>query len=172
MIEKIIIENCDFKQRTLLRAAQIGRDAPDTGVEIKNKSAYHVIKDCADITCRYLAMYAWSWYDDPIKKLKKKVKKNDLKDLVTRALDPKNEQKRSTRQLLTIILISLDEAISKDKTKENPEEIKPLSDSDDIYGDYDYGDPISDEEWGGHVGIDYNNNDPDYILDILYHWLD
>ena len=171
MIENIIIENCEFRQRTLLRAAEIGREAPDTGVEIKSKSAYHVIKDCADITCRYLALYAWSWYGDPINDLKKKIKKADLKEFVNRALDPKNENRRSTRQLLNVILISLDEVISSSRRKE-PVTATPISDTDDIYGDYDYGDPISDEEWDGHISVDFYNDDPKYILDILYRWLD
>ena len=57
MFEQIILENSSEKQAKLLGPAQRAHKKPDIGVEIQNKSAYYVIRDCAMITQKYLVEY-------------------------------------------------------------------------------------------------------------------
>ena len=85
MFEQIILENSSEKQAKLLGPAQRAHKKPDIGVEIQNKSAYYVIRDCAMITQKYLVHHIWSSYSDPFKALKGKFTKDDVTDFLKRA---------------------------------------------------------------------------------------
>ena len=85
MFEQIILENSSEKQAKLLGPAQRAYKKPDIGVEIQNKSAYYVIRDCAIITQKYLVLHIWSLYPNPFEALKGKFTKNDITDFLKRA---------------------------------------------------------------------------------------
>ena len=65
MFEEIILANSSEKQAKLKEPALRAYKKPDIGVDINNKSAYYVIRDCALITSKYLAPYIWATFEDP-----------------------------------------------------------------------------------------------------------
>ena len=142
--EQRLIENSQLKQRKLMRPAKIASERPDTGVTIQNKSAYFVIRDCADVTQKYLPLLCYGGFDDPLKQLKGVFKKTDIMDFVTRARDELNKH---TRQLLCAIVADINKCECAPRPVE-PTETANLVDvtdfaaieesEDDIYGDYDY----------------------------------
>jgi hypothetical protein len=85
VLEQIILENSSEKQAKLLAPAQRAHKKPDIGVEIQNKSAYYVIRDCAMITQKYLVHHIWSSYPDPFEALKGKFTKDNVTDFLKRA---------------------------------------------------------------------------------------
>ena len=90
MLEEIILKHSDKKARRLLGPAERAYKKPDIGVEIKNKSAYYVIRDCALITTKFLVLHIWGGYDDPFASLKGKFTKDDVKDFLKRSKSDKN----------------------------------------------------------------------------------
>ena len=141
MIENKIITACPTRHSKLARPAKIAATAPDTQVKIYNKSAYYVIKDCADITLKYLAHYAYSQLADPIQSLRGNVSEQDITDFVGRA-----STDAVTRQLLQIIIND----ITPSGTIRPREVVTDFSieDGEDVYGDYDFldEDDMVDEE--------------------------
>ena len=85
MFEQIILKNSLEKQAKLLGPAQRAHKKPDIGVEIQNKSAYYVIRDCAMITQKYLVHHIWGGYPDPFKTLKGKFTYGNVTDFLKRA---------------------------------------------------------------------------------------
>ena len=85
MFEQIILENSSEKQAKLLEPAKRAHKKPDIGVEIQNKSAYYVIRDCAMITQKYLVHHIWSSYPEPFEVLKGKFTKDSITDFLKRA---------------------------------------------------------------------------------------
>ena len=85
VLEQIILENSSEKQAKLLGPAKRAHKKPDIGVEIQNKSAYYVIRDCAMITQKYLVHHIWSAYPDPFKALKGKFTHDNVTDFLKRA---------------------------------------------------------------------------------------
>ena len=85
MFEQIILENSSEKQAKLLGPAERAYKKPDIGVEIQNKSAYYVIRDCAMITQTYLVHHIWSAYPDPFEALKGKFTYENVTDFLKRA---------------------------------------------------------------------------------------
>ena len=141
MIEDKIIAACPTRHRKLQRPAKIAATAPDTQVKIYNKSAYYVIKDCADITLKYLAHYAYSQLANPIASLKGRVTEQDITDFVGRA-----STDAVTRQLLQIIINDITPSGTI-----RPREVVTdftIQDGEDVYGDYDFidDDDLVDEE--------------------------
>lgn len=134
-VEAKIINNCNLKQRTLLRAAAVASQKPDTGVEIKNKSAFFVIRDCADVTQKYLVHMCYASYSDPIVDLRGKFTEKEIIDFVARC-----DKHDHLRQLLYIIFtdIARKDGLYEKVVTNQPEKIDLTEDSDDIYGDYDY----------------------------------
>ena len=53
--EAKILELSTIKERNLVGPSAIAMVKPDTGVEIKKKSAYYVIRDCATLAHDYIA---------------------------------------------------------------------------------------------------------------------
>jgi len=144
--EERLIETSQLKQRNLMRPAKIASERPDTGVTIQNKSAYFVIRDCADITQKYLPLLCYASFDDPLKQLKGKFKKIDIIDFVARAHDENNKQ---TRQLLCAIVADINKCECAPRPVEQTTPANLVDDTDfaaieesedDIYGDYDYAD--------------------------------
>tara|TARA_R110000824_G_scaffold349911_2_gene536820 strand:+ start:605 stop:1093 length:489 start_codon:yes stop_codon:yes gene_type:complete len=85
VLENKILQNSTEKQAKLLAPAKRAHKKPDIGVEIQNKSAYYVIRDCAMITQKYLVHHIWSLYPDPFEALKGKLTAEDITDFLKRA---------------------------------------------------------------------------------------
>ena len=79
MFEEVILENSTERIAKLYGPAARAADKPDTGVEIKKKAAYFVIRDCAGITRKYLSIHVWGLFDDPVLDLKGKFTSNEVK---------------------------------------------------------------------------------------------
>ncbi len=142
--ETQLIKCSKLKQRMLMRPATIASDKPDTGVTIINKSAYFVIRDCADITRKYLALMCYGGFTDPLKQLKGKFKKIDIIDFVARAHDQSNNTQ--ARQLLCAIVADINKSEGKPRSSDvtvpvsqQATDFAAIEDqTDDIYGDYEY----------------------------------
>lgn len=135
-----ILGTSKIKERNLLKFANVAMNKPDTGVEIKNKSAYYVIRDCATIANDYIPHKCYSSLNDPIGQLTGKFAQDDITDFVTRAATDEH-----TQQLLSIIFTDIYKREASDwAPPELPEaeelEIDADADHDEIYGDYGYGD--------------------------------
>ena len=143
MLEDKVIKNSSIRQRNLMRAAKIANDNPDTGVSIEKRGAFFVIKDCSDITVKYLAHLAYSSYTNPINELKGKFTQAEIIDFVGRS-----KAHPETRQLLHIILtdigsaqvsaatdgeVKVVEGVTVEKQTFNYE----VAGDEDVYGDYD-----------------------------------
>jgi len=116
----IIIENSPLKEAKLYSPAQKCSDTPDSGVTIQNPAAYHVIKDCAAMTVKYLPHYVFGMYANPISDLSGKFNYQNIKEFVDSAYSDV-----VLNQLLLLIL---------DKVKKLPLSITTTSN--DPYGDY------------------------------------
>ena len=138
--EKKILDTSTVKERKLLKPSSVAMVKPDTGVDIKKKSAYYVIRDCATIAHDYIVHKCYSSIKDPIGTLKGKFSKADIIDFVARS---KGDQ--HTKQLLYIIFSDIFRIEADDWTPP-PEpiaaeelDIDADADGEDIYGDYGYG---------------------------------
>ena len=160
MVENIIISLTDLRYRNLSRPAKIASETPETQVKILNKSAYFVIRDCADITLKYLPHYVYSTLVDPIKTIKGKVTEADIIDFVGRST-----KSEVTRQLLQIIV----DDIVVDKPDIIEQSITDFSipeGVEDVYGDYGYTtDTPSVEPSTGPSRVDIN--DGSAVIDLL-----
>ena len=159
MLEDVIIRLSDTRYKNLQRPAKIASASPETQVKILNKSAYYVIKDCADITLKYLPHFLYSHLNNPIAALKGKVSEQDIIDFVSRS-----GKSETTRQLLQIIVDDIvvdkpdlsDHAITDFTIPEGVE---------DVYGDYGYttDEPVTDTPELSRVDI----NDGGAVIDLL-----
>jgi hypothetical protein len=139
--EKTILSTSKIPQRNLLKPSSIAMVKPDTGVEVKKKSAYYVIRDCASIANEYIPHKCYSSIANPIATLEGKFTKADIIDFVART-----KKNKHTRQLMFIIFSD----IYKVEADQWEPPVEPISsealeiDADatgeDIYGDYGYGD--------------------------------
>ena len=136
----IIIENSDLKESKLMQAANKAYNKPDTGITIQHKGAYNVIKDCANITLKYLPHYIFGAYTNPFSTLRGKFKKPDIEEFVKCSSDD-----YALAQLLTIILnkYTSENNINSDVNATSTavvmkEEIENYLDLSDPYGLYGY----------------------------------
>lgn len=143
--EQKILELSKIKERNLLGPSAIAMVKPDTGVEIKRKSAYYVIRDCATLAHDYIVHKCYASIKNPIQKLHGQFTKADIIDFVARTKSDSH-----TKQLLWIIFSDIYKLEADDWTPP-PEpvqtevlEIDADAQGEDIYQDYGYGD---DEEW-------------------------
>jgi hypothetical protein len=95
----IIVENSSIKESKLYAPAKKAYANPDTGITIQNKSAYHVIKDCALITINYLPLWTFGNYKNPFDDLKGKFQRKHIEEFVS-----STEQNVMAKQLLLAIL--------------------------------------------------------------------
>ncbi|MDB4464456.1 hypothetical protein N9033_00130 [bacterium] len=159
MLEDVIIGLSSTRFKNLQRPAIIASKSPETQVKILNKSAYYVIKDCADITLKYLPHYLYSHLKNPIASLKGKVSEQNIIDFVGRS-----GKSETTRQLLQIIVddIVIDKPDISDATITDftiPEGV------DDVYGDYGYTSDEPTNESPSLVRVDIN--DGGAVIDLL-----
>ena len=78
----IILQNSNLKEAKLFNAAKKAFVNPEIGITIENKAAYHVIKDCANITLNYLPHFVFGSYQNPFESLKGKFKKEVIAEFV------------------------------------------------------------------------------------------
>ena len=129
MFEEIILSNSSEKQAKLKGPALRAYKKPDIGVDINNKSAYYVIRDCGLITSKYLVPFIWTCFEDPFNDLKGKVMKDDIKDFLKRA-----EKENDAKHLKHIIIGDIKNRF---ETKVVTSSVFDYSkEEDDIYGSY------------------------------------
>ena len=138
--EDRIISLTTSRYKNLKRPATLAATKPDTCVKIINKSAYYVIKDCAEITLKYLPHNVYSGIKDPVTKLKGLVTEQEIRDFAERSL-----KQDHTQQLLKLVLddISRKQQIVLNKPLMNSSadddiDFTLTGDEGDVYGDYDY----------------------------------
>lgn len=134
MFEQVILDNSSEQIAKLYKPAARANDTPDTGVEIKNKAAYFVIRDCAKVTREYLPLHVWLLYDDPLAALKGKFARKDVEDFITRAKSDTNAM-----ALKKIIVVDIKEKydVGHSSQVQAPAQVSIEADDDDIYGAYD-----------------------------------
>lgn len=139
--EKKILETSKIPERNLLKPSSVAMVKPDTGVDIRKKSAYYVIRDCATLANEYIPHKCYSSIKDPINTLRGQFTKADIIDFVART-----KSRTATKQLLYVIFSDIYKLEADDWTPPpepvGPQEIEIDADArgDDIYGDYGYGD--------------------------------
>lgn len=159
--ESAIVKLSTCRQKNLARPAKIASESPETQVKILNSSAYHVIKDCADLTLQYLPHFLYGQLDNPIQQLKKRTTESDIIDFVSRS-----NKSEATRQLLQIII---DDIVVKkpDISATAVTDFTIPEGVDDVYGEYGYGSETTQqpEETATHSSVDIN--DSSAVIDLL-----
>lgn len=165
--EDKIIANSKIKQAKLMRPAKIASKKPDNGVTIVNKSAYFVIRDCADVTQKYLTLLCYGSYADPIADLRGKFVERDIIDFVSRSQADENAH---LRHLLYVIFtdVARKEGLYNKTTPPEPVKLDLSEDTDDIYGDYDYVDDTDQPEQSLDITlVDIDITDGKAVIDKL-----
>jgi len=167
MLEDSILRLSQARYSKLKRPAELAATKPDTCVKILNKSAYYVIKDCAEITLKYLPHFVYSGIRDPITKLRGQVTEQQVIDFANRSA-----KEDHTQQLLRLIL----DDIAKKNTTLNVAPVNSVDsdnidftltgNEDDVYGDYDYEQSVPEPEPVQEI-ITTNVNDLDGVVEIL-----
>lgn len=116
----IILQNSQAKEAKLINPATKASTNPETGVTIVNPAAFHVIRDCAKITVKYLPHYVFGLYANPFEVLKGKFEYNDVVEFVKAALSD---------MVLNQLLVLIVEKIKKSSSTLATSEADP-------YGDY------------------------------------
>lgn len=128
---EIIIENSTIKEAKLYAPAKKAHANPDTGITIQNKSAYHVIKDCALMTINYLPHFVFGEYADPIEILSGKFKKVDISNFVQEA-----GKNYVLQQLLIIVLDKIKKSNVVNLVSSQSPKTSPVVESSNPYGEY------------------------------------
>jgi len=151
--EQEILDATDIRQRNLLEPAKLAAEKPDTGVKILKKSAYYVIKDCANIAQQYVTHIAYASLNEPLKDLQGIFTKEQIIDFVERS-----REEPHTNQLLTLIFADITK-ISSPKVTINIDKGPKFdfNNEDGPYGDYDY-DGYMDKD-------DYVEKDPEVVIE-------
>ena len=131
---QIILQNSNLKEAKLFNAAQKAALNPEIGITIQNKAAYHVIKDCANITMSYLPHLVFGSYQNPFESLKGKFKKESIAEFVKQS-----ETNVSLNQLLYVIIAKAEKMNLVSMTQSAPvvaQRFDAIEHSADPYGDY------------------------------------
>ena len=132
--EKAILKVCSLRERKLYGPAAKAAEDPETGIVIKQKPAYFVIKDCATITKRYLFVMCYGSLTDPIGQLKGKVSVEDIEDFVARS---KNKSDYETKQLFNLVFHDIAQYIPQLHSDSDDLDITfDVIDEENVYGDY------------------------------------
>lgn len=116
----IILQNSQAKEAKLVGPASKASTNPETGVTILNPAAYHVIKDCATMSIKYIPHYIFGLYANPFEVLKGKFEYNDIVEFVKAA---------HADMVLNQLLVLITEKIKKSSSSLGGSEADP-------YGDY------------------------------------
>jgi len=117
----IILQNSQAREAKLVGPATKASTNPETGVTILNPAAFHVIRDCAKLTIKYIPHYVFGLYANPFELLKGKFEYNDVVEFVKAAFSD-----MVLHQLLVLIMEKIKKAAS-----------TLSANSSDPYGDYD-----------------------------------
>jgi hypothetical protein len=124
----IIVENSKEKIAKLYKPAIKANDNPENGITIQNKSAYYVIKDCAEVAKDYIPLIVFETYKNPFEDLMGKFTKEDIAEFLIFT-----KTNIASKHLLLII----SEEYNKLKTKKiNKPDTIHIMDSSDPYGEY------------------------------------
>lgn len=126
----ILLVHSQVKEARLYNAAKKAAANPETGITITNKAAYHVIKDCAIMTVKYLPHYVFAHYANPFTELYGKFNRTDIEQFVKGA-----ETDYTLAQLLSLILDKIQNLPSAFETKPDSKINFEVAAS-DPYGDY------------------------------------
>jgi len=116
----IIFQNSQAKEAKLIGPASKASTNPETGVTILNPAAFHVIRDCAKLTTKYLPHYVFGLYANPFEVLKGKFEYSDVVEFVKAALSD---------MVLNQLLVLITEKIKKSSSTLGGTDADP-------YGDY------------------------------------
>lgn len=134
MFEEKIIASSTTKLSKLFNPARKASEKPDTGIEIKNKAAYFVIRDCAALAKDYIPLAILSEFPDPFTTLKSaKITKEEILDFVKRASAGNVPTVNLLEKILNIFNIHLNETKIDANT---PTKIDESAYSDDVYNEY------------------------------------
>ena len=138
---QIILQNSNLREAKLYGAAHKAALNPEIGITIQNKAAYHVIKDCANITMRYLPHLVFGSYQNPFESLKGKFKREILAEFIKQS-----ETDLSLNQLFHIIVAKAEKMNIAPASLQVPAEsikfdIKDLGTN--PYGEYDLEQPVA-----------------------------
>jgi len=122
---EVILENSELKEAKIYNAAKKAAKNPETGITINNKSAYHVIRDCANITLHYLPHFVFGGYENPFLELSGKLTRSDILQFVFEV-----ERNPFMKQLLNIII-----------GKANELNIPSVGNQNSFHDDFDSADP-------------------------------
>lgn len=148
---EIILENSKVKEAKLYAPAKKASNNPETGITIQNKSAYHVIKDCANITIKYLPHYVFANYEYPFTELSGKFKRKDIEEFVS------NTEKDIVLNQLLILILEKNGGLVKETPKIS------VSDNNDL----EIGDPYGEYGVGFEEQSNKIENNNSSIVDVL-----
>jgi hypothetical protein len=128
-----LLTNSTLKEAKLYAPARKASEDPTIGITIHNQSAFHVIKDCAKITQKYLPFIVLEHYTDVFDSLRGKVTVADAKELILAA-----QKDYSCKQLLVILMDKIHKKYPQLIEPQTKQAIQTTSDfsSADPYGDY------------------------------------
>jgi hypothetical protein len=126
----IILENSSDKLTKLYGPALKASQTPENGITIQNKSAYHVIKDCATIARSYIPLYVFEQYLDPFLNLKYKFSRQNIKDFV--------QSTKTIKENYHLLCVILNKIENSKKEQEEPILLQEEKESNvnDPYGEY------------------------------------
>jgi hypothetical protein len=136
---EVILKNSQIKEAKLYGPSKKASESPETGVVIQNPAAYHVIKDCATLTNKYLPHFVFGHYANPFEVLKGKFIKSDIVEFVEKA-----NSDIVLYQLLTLILekIKKQTGYQSEDMEQPPTQNTSMQNSTDPYGDYESYSPM------------------------------
>lgn len=165
MFEQVILDNSSEQIAKLYNPAAKASDAPDTGVEIKNKAAYFVIRDCAKVTREYLPLHVWLLYSDPLIQLKGKFARKDVEDFLARS--NKEEYARALKKVIVSDIKEKYDVNHVQQSQVSGQSVSIEADDDDIYGYYEgYGDAV--EETSPVANDQLNLSDDELIMKYIF----
>ena len=131
MFEEVILNNSSEQIAKLYGPAERAYNKPDTGIDVNKKSAYYVIRDCANITRQYLAIHVWGLYEDPILTLKGKFTSNQVKDFLSRS-----DKETGPKLLKQLIVAGIKDKYEVVHTTKGSSSFSYEADDNDIYSYY------------------------------------
>lgn len=131
MFEEVILNNSSEQIAKLYGPAERAYNKPDTGIDVNKKSAYYVIRDCANITRQYLAIHVWGLYEDPILTLKGKFTSNQVKDFLSRS-----DKETGPKLLKQLIIAGIKDKYEVVHTTKGSSSFSYEADDNDIYSYY------------------------------------
>jgi len=126
----IILENSSDKLAKLYGPAFKASQNPENGITIQNKSAYHVIKDCATLARSYIPLYVFEQFENPFSSLKYKFSRQNIKEFV--------QSTKKINENYHLLCVILDKIENIKKVQEEPILLEEENDSNinDPYGEY------------------------------------